>query len=479
MTLLWSAAESSGRQVLSLLFFFVTVRFLQPADLGRFSLAVAFSAVPQIFIDEMIGESLVQKAETTDLDWDTGFTLNLAIASFFLLVSFLVSWPLSSFMGEPFLLFAMPLLTVASLVGALGNIQRAFLARALRFRFLAQSTLVFQMVGGATSLCLAALGWGAWALIIGLLVTAAVSSATYWITSSWKPRLRVSWATARDRLSYAKYSAAIRAVYLLRDQSPLIIAGLLVNITDLGLFSLALRVVRSLGLLFEDGTTRPLLSLMSREQHDLGRFGPILTELMGTVALLAVPSYVGLAIVGPMAMPLVFGAGWTAASAFVPGLCAVLGGWLAAHIMVVSLRARSIGQVAFRFVLAAVLIDVTVLALLMPYGLTYAIIGWALRSVLSIPVVLRIMQSRLGVDPAGLAWRCLAAVAGAVPMAIVLEFSQRNDLLSTGLIGVCEAIAVGASVYLAVAVASLVAMFGKKAILGRLPAFLPVRQLPR
>src|SRR5690242_9615545 len=80
LVLAWSGLESTFRQVLSLLFFFVTARFLAPADLGVFSLGVALVAIVAVLIDEPVGEALVQQHAVTTSDWDTGYSLNVGIA---------------------------------------------------------------------------------------------------------------------------------------------------------------------------------------------------------------------------------------------------------------------------------------------------------------------------------------------------------------------------------------------------------------
>ena len=41
---------------------------------------MALTGIFAIFIDEPIGEALVQQAKTTTSDWDTGYPVNIAIA---------------------------------------------------------------------------------------------------------------------------------------------------------------------------------------------------------------------------------------------------------------------------------------------------------------------------------------------------------------------------------------------------------------
>ena len=461
MTLAWSGIENILRQVLSLVFFFISVRFLRPSDLGLFSLAMAFICIAAVFIDDPVGESLLQKADASTTDWDTGFTVNLAVTAGLTVLSALAGWPLAWFLGEPALHFAVPALASSFLVGSLGNIQRAYLGRMLRFRSIAQTTLVAQLGGGIVSITLAILGFGYWALIANVWFATAITSAIFYYISPWKPRLRIDRTTIQSRLPYAIYSAAIRSVYLVRDQSPLLIAGFFVNLTEVGFFSLALRVARTAGWMFEDITGRPLLSLMSREQHDTRKFGQALVEVLTIVGLFAVPGYVGLAIVGPRLIPLVFGATWAPAGVFLPWISIVLAGWLFLHVVLGSLRARNMSRLAMQLTIPAAFLDAVLLAILMPFGIKLALIALAGRAVLTIPVVVHVLHRYLGVPFLILAQRLTAPLLAAAIMGVVLIYSSHLQLLGSGLVSVGLSIALGCATYGILILATMPALRGQ------------------
>jgi O-antigen/teichoic acid export membrane protein len=458
-TLGWSAVENACRQLLSLGFFLVTARFLQPSDVGVFALSLAFASITQIFVNDMIPESLVQKPNITNTDWDTGFTLNLIIAVGFLILWLTISWPVSRMLGEPSLQLTLPVLATAGVIGAFGDVQKAFLARTLCFRVIAQTTLIGQIIGGVAGVVLAVFDFGYWSMIAALTITTAVGSVIYWWQSSWKPKLRIERATIESRFSYAAYVAAIRTIYLLRDQSPLIIAGLLVDLTQIGLLSLALRIARSMGQLFEEVTSRPLLSLVSREQHDIVQFGNVLAEVLTLVGMVAIPGYSALAIIGPLALPLVFGQKWAMAGTYLPLVCAALGGWLLLHVAVVSLRARSLGRTAVALTAAAVSVDMVIIAVLAPFGLRLALMGWAARNVLSVPISIYIFQTRLGVSARTLMTRWAAPLVATALMAGTLGGLDRHGL-SHGLKGV--ATMCGAAILTYMVVMAIVSHGAKK-----------------
>ncbi len=447
LTLVWSGIENTCRQILSLVFFFISVRFLHPADLGLFAVALAFSSVALTVIDDPIGEALVQKDDTTTADWNTGFTINLILSATLTVIVAAVAWPLSLVLNEPALRLALPVLASSLVIGSLGNIQKALLARMLRFRTIAQTTLIAQIGGGIASITLAVLGFGYWALIANVLLPVTINSAIYATISPWKPRLEIDRATIVSRLPYTVYSAAIRSIYLVRDQSPLLIAGLFVDLAQVGFLSLALRVARSVSQLFEEVTGRPLLSLMSREQHDIRQFGQALIEVLTIVGVFAVPGFVGLAIVGPRLIALAFGAKWAPAGAFLPWICIVLAGWLMLHIVLVSLRAQEQGRLAVQLTIPAALIDAAILIIFIPLGMKWALMLWAGRAVLTLPVAVHVLRKRLGVPLQALAQRLAFPLLASAIMGLVLVFATRVQILGSGFVNIGTTIMLGCLTY--------------------------------
>jgi O-antigen/teichoic acid export membrane protein len=444
--LAWSGFESLCRQVLSLLFFFATVRFLGPADLGVFSLGVALTGLFAIVIDEPIAEALVQQQNVTNLDWDTGYTINLGIAALCLIAACAASPLLSGLLHQPLLLFVIPALAASSLIGAIGNIQKSFLSRSLRFRVIAQTALVAQVVAGLVSLVAAAAGLGYWGLIMNVISAAAVTSVVYRLTCSWKPRFRINTAIVRSRASYVGYSVVIRAMYLLRDQSLFVVAGTIGDLKTLGYLSLAMRAARALGQLFEEVTSRPLISLISRQQNDLARFGEVLQTVLLMLALVAFPSFIGLAELGTPLISLLLGPQWAAAGQFLPWICAGMSGWLMLHVVAVALRARGQGNFAFALVAPTIMVDVCIFASAALIGFDWALRAWAVRAAVTLPLLVLVLSRSLGVSVPSLAKIWAAPAAASALMLLALRWLD-HDLADQTMVRLTAMIMTAAIVY--------------------------------
>jgi PST family polysaccharide transporter len=442
--LAWSGLESACRQILSLLFFLGTIRFLSPADLGAFSLGVALMGIFAIVIDEPIGEALVQKHIITTSDWNTGYTINIGIAALCVLLAIVASPMIAKVLHQPLLVMIIPALAVSSAVGAIGNIHKSFLSRSFRFRTIAQIALIAQLFAGIAGVGAAAAGLGYWALVLNVLGGAMVTSLAYQLVTPWRPQLKIDPDTIKSRQQYVGYSIAIRTIYLFRDQSLFVVAGMLGDLATVGYLSLAMRIARALGQLFEEVTSRPLISLIARQQNDLTRFADVLQSVLLTIGLVAFPTFIGLAELGTPVISNMVGPHWAPAGRFLPWICAGLAGWLFLHVVSTALRARGLGRLAVCLTAPAVIADVTIFSSAAWIGLDWALKVWACRALLSVPVLISILSARLGISARTLARIWIAPLIASIFMLLFLHWFADSQLSFVGLLGL---IAAGAVVY--------------------------------
>ena len=344
-------------------------------------------------------------------------------------------------------MMVIPALAVSSVVGAMGNIHKSFLSRALKFRSIAQIALMAQAFAGIASVGAAAAGLGYWALVMNVLGGALVTSLAFRFVAPWKSRFRIDAETVRSRRQYVGYSIAIRSIYLLRDQSLFVVIGILGDLKAVGYLSLAMRIARALGQLFEEVTSRPLVSLISRQQHDLERFGDVLQTVLLIIGLVAFPSFIGLAALGTPVISSLVGPQWAPAGRFLPWICAGLSGWLFLHIVAVALRAGGLGRLAVCLTAPAVFADVAIFLSAAWIGLDWALKVWAVRALLSLPVLISVLSVRLGVSARSLAQIWAAPLTASVLMLLFLHWLDESQLPANGLLSLLLLIAAGAIIY--------------------------------
>src|SRR5207248_8670066 len=116
------------------------------------------------------------------------------------------------------------------------------------------------------------------------------------------------------------------------------------------------------------------------------------------------------------------GAQWAPAGQFLPWICAGLSGWLFLHIITVALRARGLGWLAVCLTAPAVFADVAIFFSAAWVGLDWALKIWAIRALLSLPVLISVLSGWLGVSVRSLLQVWAAPLTASVLMVVFLRW---------------------------------------------------------
>src|SRR4051812_24184421 len=71
--LTWSLIDNWGGQLLALAILLILLRVLQPDQVGLVALAAAIVGVAQLFVDQGLGDALIQRPTLTRREIDTAF----------------------------------------------------------------------------------------------------------------------------------------------------------------------------------------------------------------------------------------------------------------------------------------------------------------------------------------------------------------------------------------------------------------------
>lgn len=417
LSLVWNAVESGGRQVIAIAMSFAILVFVTPHDLGAYALAFSFVLMFALIIDDPIGEALIQRPSFSENEWNTGFTLNLAASCTIFGAACLSSRWIAHLFSEPTLRYTIPALSSCIVIGSLGNIQRSFLTRELRFSTIARISPAANLIAGAISVGLAAAGAGYWAMVTNLIVTNVITSTLYWRASSWKPRLVFHRASFLDIRGFAGQSFAYQCVLQFRESILPLTVGWFGGATAVGFFSVAMRLARTVGLLFEDMTRRPIFTTMSSLHHSGQASDEPLLKIITVTSSLSIPAFLGMAAVGPSLLPILFGSQWAGGGSLIPYFCVIVFGWLTLHIPALVLRARGSSTSAIVLMLVPTVIDTAILIAFLRFGLQQALFTMAVRAAVTLPILLWSSGRGLGLSGIRIIRSCGLPICAALVMA--------------------------------------------------------------
>jgi len=444
----WVGGAKFSSQLVSWAATLLVMRLLLPRDYGLMAIVSVVTTVLGHVAELGIGASVIQSREITreDLAKISGLIMVVSIAVFLALCA---AAPLIAAIYEmPRLRLLIQVAGAQFLISGIATLPQALAQREFRFKWLAVIEVCWVLAASATTLALAWVGAGVWALVAGSLAGALVRMLMLSARGIVWPSFRL--AGVRKFLAVGGAVMFGRITWQVVYQSDVIIGARRLGAADIGTYSVAqqlatLPMQRIMGVL-----NQVALPAVARLQDEKERLRQRLLQATRMLTAISVPALWGISAVAPELVGTILGGKWH--SAIFP---------LQAISLVVPLRMISgiyataglgIGRAALDFrnnIVAAIVLPSAFFT-----GTQYGLNGLAASWLLAIPLIFTVNFPRLGRalsttvgDVARAVWR--PAAAGLVMYALVV--ASRIALAgTTDLLRLVALISVGAASYLVV-----------------------------
>jgi O-antigen/teichoic acid export membrane protein len=316
-----SGAAGAVAKILSLLSTLVLVRILSPSDFGMMATATTVIGFIAFFNEVGIGAAIIQRERLTNEEVNGCFGIALALSVLLSVLTFVLSWPASGFMGMRELQPVLAVLGLGFLFAALNTVHVALLRRELRLQSVAWIGLTAAVVQPVVAIPLAAIGWGHWALVTAFFAGQIVTTAWYWRVSKWRPTLPFSLRAGRPLLGYGlniTYSRVLWHLYMNADK---LIIGKVLGVSTVGIYD----VSRSLASLPTSQITGLVTSIaspvFSKVQGDALLLRSVFLRFTRGLAYLTAPTLIGIAVTAPELVEVLLGPKWSLAVLPLQALC--------------------------------------------------------------------------------------------------------------------------------------------------------------
>lgn len=309
----WKAASLTFLQLSRFAVSVVLARMLAPHDWGLAAMVAIFSGFIVLFTDSALGTALIQRRRLTATDKSTVFWTSTVVGVLLTGAGIALAGPLAGFYGEP---TVKPLFEVASLgfvIGCVGTTQTSLLVRDLNFRSLELRQIAATFVGAVVGISLAASGFGAWAIVLQQLAASVVATLLVWKLSHWRPSFSFSFGSLRSLSVFTGNVFAQNALYVAGRSVDKLIIGRFLGAASLGTYTLATTVILAPFNQVAAPLQQVLFPAMSQIQDDKRRLASVWIRVTRLVGAVSMPALVGLILVAPDFVAVVFGPSWEGA----------------------------------------------------------------------------------------------------------------------------------------------------------------------
>ncbi len=307
----WLAVTKTTGQVISWGLTIYIVRILSPKDFGLMGMTMVFIGFMKLFNELGLGPAIIQKKRLAENELSYMFWAILCINIFLTLASFLLAPFIADLFRETRLITVIRVISSTFIISGLGLISFNILTREISFNKRAGAELIGNLTGCISTLLFAINGFGVWSLVYGEIIVAVTSNFFYYIFYPYKPRLAFSFEKIRGSINFGLNIAAARLFWYMASRADAFIAGRLLGSIPLGYYSLALQFASLPNDKIVSLFTQVAFPVFSKMQDDHELLKKAFLRIVGLIALLTLPLFLGIFLVAEDAVYLLLTEKWS------------------------------------------------------------------------------------------------------------------------------------------------------------------------
>jgi succinoglycan exporter len=324
-SVVWSISSKIAIFTLKFVSVPILARYLEPTELGMVASGMIVITFLLMFGGAGLTAGLIRDATEDPVSDDTVFWTNLGVSIVLGLAVYGFADPLASLLGAPEASWLLQVFSPLFVLYLAPDVASSKLARRMAFDREAFVTVFAEALGALAAIAVVLAGYGIWALIAQLYVSAVLRFIGLFLAAGYRPGRHFSLHELKRHMHYGVRLVGADFVGFLSFQSPIVIITRMLGLPQAGTFNLTNRLSDLPNQIVLTGLMSVLFPSFSRMNEDTARQAEVLSRTTRATTLLLAPMLFGIWAVSEPAMTVVFGEKW-AFAAPVLGLLAVAKG---------------------------------------------------------------------------------------------------------------------------------------------------------
>ncbi|RMH37816.1 MAG: lipopolysaccharide biosynthesis protein [Nitrospirae bacterium] len=310
----WSGLTSIGGQLVTFVMGIVLARLLDPEDFGILAALILFLEIGSTVVSSGFVAALIQCPSIEEDHYQSVWLAMMVLggamcAGLMALSPWVAEFFHNEMAGRVLPVLALYLLFLPSIA-----IPTAKLRKAIDFRTPGIGTMLQQFGGGVVAITGAWNGLGVWSLVIGRLSGHFLNLAYLLYHTRWCPSLRFRWSVVRSVLPYASKMVGVNICNDLSTNIDYVLVGRLLGAAQLGFYHRAYYLMTFPLHKVTNAVNLVLFSAFSEAQSRLDDLRHGFLKATSYTAWLCAPMAVGIMLVAPQAIEVLYGEKWLPAA---------------------------------------------------------------------------------------------------------------------------------------------------------------------
>ncbi len=317
----WTISIRVVERVIGFVSTLILARLLVPADFGVVAMGTAIQGILATLTEFGFTKAIIRMQRPQHAHYSSAFTLN-AITSALVAVALLIAIPVAQlWYDDARVAPVLATLAVMSLIGGFRNLGLARYERALDFRPFFLIALA-RKLSSFTIGAVCALLWHDYrALLAGMLLGSIVEIAATYRLTRFRPRFTLS--RARELMGFSVWWLAGEMATMFGRRGQDLLIGQQLGAATLGQYAVALDLATMPTTEIVAPVMRAVYPGYMQMKDDVGRLYSAFVRVWGVIALLAIPSAVGIACIAPLMTVVVLGPKWLDAAPYMGALALI------------------------------------------------------------------------------------------------------------------------------------------------------------
>lgn len=308
--LIWSYAERITAQLVSLIVSIILARVLEPDHYGVVSIVMIFITFFNAFVTGGFGNSLVQKKDADELDFNTMLYCSIVVSIILYAILFILAPYIASFYSMPIICPVLRVLGVRIVISGINSIQHARIQKKLEFKKFFLATLLGTILSAFIGISLAYFGFGVWALVAQYLTNTIIDTIVLLFVDNWRPKLMFSFHRAKSLLSYGWKVLVTTLICTIENNLRSLIIGKKFGSSDLAFYDQGKKFPDLIVSNINTSISKVMFPILSNNQDDLTKMKNMCRKSISVGIYILSPLLIGLISVADSFVEVVFSTKW-------------------------------------------------------------------------------------------------------------------------------------------------------------------------
>jgi len=306
----WASLGTIVPKIVSPFITIILANILVPEDFGIVAIAITIIGFSNIIQGLGLSEYIIKDQNLNDLKLSVAFWSNVFISIVIYLLVFSMTNIIAHIYHNDQIINILPVMSLLIIVNSLGIVQNAILQKQMMFKKIFFIQVLPVVILLAVTLPLALSGFGVWSLIIGELVKNSLTTVSYWIFSSWFPKLTFSFNVFVQLFNFGKWVIIEKVEEYLVGSLEILLIGAFIDLETAGLYAIAKYIITVIYSTLNGPIGTVAYPMFSELQGSRSELKSGFFSITKRISLFNFPIMFGIASISSVAIPIFFPDKW-------------------------------------------------------------------------------------------------------------------------------------------------------------------------